>query len=175
MKTQNRNITGYLFLFMMLLFMSCEREGPMGPEGPQGPDGPPGEDAGGGSGSSVTTFITSPGANIRWEISDGWGGYGVYELKGAFLSIPESYKKAIEEGLAVVYMGGPEDDWYKLPWTWGQQKNQIYDCVIKGTTIEIYAKIKDEPNGEENEPVSINKIKIVIAPASKVYTLSLTN
>lgn len=175
MKTNNRNITGYLFLFIALLFMCCEREGPMGPEGPQGPDGPPGEDGGGGGGSNVTTFVTSPGANIRWEGIDGWGGYGVYELKGAFISIPESYKKAIEEGLAVVYMGGPENDWYKLPWTWGQQKNHIYDCLFSGTEIFIYAKIKDDPNGEDNEPIQINKVKVVIAPASKVYTLSLTN
>lgn len=175
MKANNRNITGLLLIFIAFLFMSCEREGPMGPEGPQGADGTPGEDAGGGGGSSITTFVTSPGADIRWEGIDGWGGYGVYELKGVFISIPESYKKAIEEGLAVVYMGGPENDWYKLPWTWGQQKDHIYDCFFEGTSINIYAKIKDGPDGEDNEPVSVNKVKVVVAPASKVYTLSLTN
>lgn len=176
MKTFNQRMTGLLFILMALLVVSCEREGPMGLEGPQGPDGPPGEDGGGGGGSNVTTFVTSPGAVIKWDFSDGWDGYGVYELEGAFISIPESYKKAIEEGLAVVYMGGPENDWYKLPWTWGQDKNHIYDCFFQGTELVIYAKVKENLNGDgDNEPIQIDKIKVVIAPASKVYTLSLTN
>jgi hypothetical protein len=175
MKTFNRNITGLLSIFITLLLLSCEREGPMGPEGPQGPDGPPGEDGGGGGGSSVITFTTPPSANLDWQGIDGWGGYGVYELENYGLGIPESYKKLIEEGLAVVYVEGPENDWYKLPWTWGEKKDHIYDCFFEGTEVVIYAKIKDDASGADNDPIEVNKVKVVIAPASKVYTLSLTN
>ncbi|MBO9564554.1 MAG: hypothetical protein J7621_17370 [Niastella sp.] len=174
MKTFNQRMTGLLFILMALLVISCEREGPMGAEGPQGPDGPPGEDGSGGD-SNITTFVTPPSASLQWQGIDGWDGYGVYELKNYGFGIPEEYKKFIEEGLAVVYIGGPENDWYKLPWTWGEKKDHIYDCYFEGTEVVIYAKIKDDPNGADNDPVSVNKVKVVIAPASKVYTLSLTN
>lgn len=177
MKTSNQHITGLLFLILSLLLVSCERQGPMGPEGPQGPDGPPGAGGGGGGegGSSLITFVSPPNANVRWEDIDGWGGYTIGQLEGTGITIPDKYLKTIEEGLVTVYLGDSEGDWYKLPWSTGAKKEQIYDYAFMGTELWIQAKIKNDDNGSGQSTLMVSKVKVVIAPAAKVHRLSLVD
>ncbi|WP_276482609.1 hypothetical protein [Paraflavitalea pollutisoli] len=176
MKTSTQRFAGILLISLGLLLAACEREGPMGAEGPQGPDGPPGENAGGGEGgSSVVTFVNDPADKLKWELSDGWGGYGVFGLEGGNIYLPDSLRDVIEKGLAVVYVGGPEDDWYQLPWVRGAAKDEIYEATFQGLNLGIYAKIKEGVNGEDKDPIAVTKIKVVIASAAKTYTLNLNN
>lgn len=181
--TMLRKTTGSLLMLLLLLFTACKREGPMGPEGPQGADGEDATGGGGGgggtSGSNVMSFHTPVNANLKWEVSDGWGGYTVYELNAgrSGIKLPNNTKGIIDSGFVQVYMVGIEDDYYRLPYVTDPGKQEIYEYGFYDNDLKLFAKTKNEERtGEENPPSSNTKaVKVVMAPPTEVHTLKLTD
>ena len=174
MKKENRNAKwSWLLIVVALLFNACERQGPMGPEGPQGPDG---ENTGGSGGAgSIMSFTTAPGATFSWEEIDGWGDYEVYhlEITGGGLALPDSVVTAIDQGLALVYLGSVENDWYRLPLTMGVNKDEIYDYHFQGKLLLMEVKTKDDDGASQEPSLTIGKVKILLARPSQVNILDL--
>ena len=167
--------TAIITIILVTLFCSCERQGPMGPEGPQGPDGAPG--AGSGAGN-MTSFIKSPITQFTWEPEDGWGGYVVYVLKdgeeNVSIELPPSLNEAVDKGMVLVYYSSVEYDWYRLPFVYEQNLEQIYDYVLdkeNGYKVIVRAKTR-RAAGESIEPYfKPGKIKVIVAGASEYTAL----
>jgi hypothetical protein len=109
---------------LLLLVVSCTKEGLIGPEGEQGPAGPNGVNNGGGGGSGagirVLTYYTPPSATLAWEATTG----GNYRLKytvatrsGYNFTLPDSVTKYINEGALLIYADRGEEgshNWQQL-------------------------------------------------------------
>lgn len=171
------NKNQWLLSIIILFLLGCEKQGPMGPEGPQGPDGPPGS---GNGGSNVTSYITSPEIDFTWRNDDGWGGYMIWDLMDGDakveIIIPLAMAEALEKGLVLVYYSSVENDWHRLPYVDGKEKDQIYEYVLhreeEAYVVSLRAKTKSDRNGNEVVPyLKPGKVKVVIAPATEYNNL----
>jgi hypothetical protein len=177
--TMLRKMNDGMLMLLLLLLMACKREGPMGPEGPQGPDG---EDAvGSGGGGNVKIYFTDDDAKIKWEGIDGWQGYEVvnlninkYDWKN-YMPMPDSSAAQIDAGALVLVYVKMDDEWHELPF-----KDQFNNAkgtyavyvnyeIVNGK-INILARVLEDVEVILDD---VQKVKIVVAPASKTIPLTL--
>jgi hypothetical protein len=172
--------TGSLLLILSLaglLLTACDKQGPMGPEGPPGPDG---ENVGGGDGGSFTSYLTDTDTDIEWEESDGWDGYVLCGLKVGdkdYIALPDSAKTQIDQGGAVLVYVQIKDAWHALPMKEifhnPQGNYEFYaDYIVAEGRLFIACRILSDVETDINE-FQVNRVKIIVAPASKTNQLAL--
>ncbi len=143
----------------------CDKQGPMGPPGEQGPDGA------NGSGGTTISFLTPANATIHWEVSDGWGGDALSELRvnDNPISLPGSLRSIIEAGgVVMVYFLTEDDRWLRLPEIEdARYAHYSYAYYFPGEDsgndfyMGLYARVKNDML-----PIVVKRVKIVALPAS---------
>jgi hypothetical protein len=109
---------------LLLLFVSCTKEGLPGPEGEQGlpgPDGIGGGGSGGGGNTYILTYEMPYGTKFTWEPTTGGNyrlKYAVASHSGNNITLPDSVTKYIDEGALLIYTDKAEDaddTWQQIP------------------------------------------------------------
>ncbi|RYY54743.1 MAG: hypothetical protein EOO09_13215 [Chitinophagaceae bacterium] len=163
-----------LFLIIASMLLACNKQGPMGIEGPQGPDGEPGNGGSGGGSSSITTYTITK--EIQWREIDGLDGYVVYRTgPDQSILLPDSVVDAVDNGLVLVYLRSVENDWYRVPFEAGDQRNndkEYYNYFMRGNELFIEAKIDESL---EEPSVGLMGLKVVIGPPTRTGTIEFSD
>jgi hypothetical protein len=169
--TTTNKKTGGLLMAMLLLLMACDKQGPMGPEGPPGPDG---QNASTGGGSFIT-YLSEEGATWKWMGIDGWGGYAVANLAEFYL--PDSAASKVDNGGVILVYLKMNNAWRRLPFSDGFNDVGEYNYYVNygysEGIVSCYIKAKDADSDEELEIYQVERVKIVVAPATSVVPLKL--
>lgn len=169
--TTTNKRTGSLLVAMLLLLMACDKQGPMGPEGPPGPDG---QNASAGGGS-FTSYLSAAGKTLKWRAIDGWGGYAIAELDE--INLPDSAASMVDNGGVILVYLKMNGAWRRVPYNDGFNDSGEYDYYInymyKGGTVFLVIRAKGVNSDEELEPYNVERLKIVVAPATSIVPLKL--
>lgn len=182
MKTNKTVFISTLIWLALLvgLLAGCKGEGPMGPEGEQGPDG-----TGGGSGGGALVYVTPDDAAIKWEVLDGWSGYGIGMLNvndwidyngESGIPLADEAASAINQGGLVLVYADFGAGWRQLPLTDIPMENSQFAVylnyeLVNGQLI-IWSRASGSLGNTFDENYSVRRVKVVVAAATESNELT---